>query len=127
MRMNEPFIFLLMIFCHIIDDYVLQGWLASAKQKDWWKKNAPDELYQYDWSCALLMHSLSWAFMIMLPIAIVQDFYIDERFLYMFIFNTTAHAFIDDLKANRGQINLWLDQLLHIGQIMLTLWILIGV
>ena len=24
-----------MIFCHIVDDYYLQGWLASAKQKTW--------------------------------------------------------------------------------------------
>lgn len=22
-----------MLFCHIVDDYYLQGWLASAKQK----------------------------------------------------------------------------------------------
>ena len=29
--MNSTFILLLMIFCHIIDDYCLQGWLASAK------------------------------------------------------------------------------------------------
>lgn len=27
-----------MIFCHIVDDYYLQGWLASAKQKSWWKR-----------------------------------------------------------------------------------------
>ena len=127
MRMNESFLFLMMLFCHIIDDYVLQGWLASAKQKEWWKKNAPDELYKYDWSCALLMHSLSWSFAIMLPIAIVQGFYIDSNFLYMFIINTTIHAFIDDLKANRHEINLWLDQMLHVAQIVITLWILIGI
>lgn len=126
MRMNEPFLFLLMLFCHIIDDYVLQGWLASAKQKEWWKKNAPDALYKHDWSCALLMHSLSWSFAIMLPIAIVQGFYIEPIFLYVFIINTVQHAVIDDLKANRHKINLWVDQLLHIGQIVLTLWILIG-
>lgn len=126
MRMNEPFIFLLMIFCHIIDDYVLQGWLASAKQKEWWKKNAPDVLYEHDWSCALLMHSLSWSFAIMLPIAIVQGFYVEADFLYMFIINTAVHAFIDDLKANRHKINLWQDQILHIGQIIITLYVLIG-
>lgn len=39
--MNNWFIFLLMIFLHIIDDYKLQGWLASAKQKKYWKENAP--------------------------------------------------------------------------------------
>ena len=38
-----------MLFCHIVDDYYLQGWLASAKQKSWWEKNAPDELYKNDY------------------------------------------------------------------------------
>ena len=38
-----------MIFCHIVDDYYLQGWLASAKQKSWWETNAPDELYKNDY------------------------------------------------------------------------------
>lgn len=33
-----------MLFCHIIDDYVLQGWLATGKQKEWWKINAPEWL-----------------------------------------------------------------------------------
>lgn len=27
-----------MLFLHIVDDYYLQGWLASARQKSWWKK-----------------------------------------------------------------------------------------
>ena len=53
-----------MIFCHIVDDYYLQGWLASAKQKEWWKANAPDSLYSLDYIWALIMHSFSWAFMI---------------------------------------------------------------
>ena len=38
-----------MIFCHIVDDYYLQGKLASMKQKSWWEKNAPDRLYKYDY------------------------------------------------------------------------------
>ena len=37
------FILLCMIFCHIIDDYYLQGILASMKQKSWWKNNYPDK------------------------------------------------------------------------------------
>lgn len=27
------FILFTMIFCHVVDDYYLQGWLASAKKK----------------------------------------------------------------------------------------------
>ena len=30
-------ILILMLFAHIVDDYYLQGWLASAKQKKWWE------------------------------------------------------------------------------------------
>lgn len=68
--MSKAFIVLWMIFFHIVDDYYLQGWLASAKQKKWWEENAPQPLYKYDYIWALLMHSFSWAFMIMLPIAV---------------------------------------------------------
>ena len=28
-------ILILMFFAHLVDDYYLQGWLASAKQKKW--------------------------------------------------------------------------------------------
>ena len=39
--MIEIFMLLLMIFLHIVDDYYLQGILASMKQRGWWEKNAP--------------------------------------------------------------------------------------
>ena len=118
--MNYNFVLLLMIFCHIVDDYYLQGWLASAKQKKYWEENAPDEMYKYDYIWALIMHSFSWAFMIMLPIAFVKEFNVDDVFGVAFITNLVIHAITDDLKANKRQINLWVDQLIHIGQIVLT-------
>ena len=31
----EIFMLISMLFCHIIDDYCLQGILASMKQKSW--------------------------------------------------------------------------------------------
>ena len=31
-------IYISMIFMHILDDYCLQGILASMKQKEWWRK-----------------------------------------------------------------------------------------
>lgn len=37
-----------MIFCHIVDDYYLQGCLAKMKQKKWWEENCPDEKYKND-------------------------------------------------------------------------------
>ena len=118
--MNNVFIILCMIFCHIIADYNLQGWLSSAKQKSYWEKNAPDKLYKHDYICALFMHSFSWTFMIMLPLMYVVDFKVNPFLLFMFVSNVLMHAIIDDLKANKKWINLWQDQLVHIYQIAIT-------
>ena len=118
--MSNLFVVLLMIFCHIVDDYYLQGWLASAKQKKYWKENAPETMYKYDYIWALLMHSFSWAFMIMLPIAVTKGFDLGIAFLIAFIINLAVHAFTDDLKANKRKINLWIDQIIHLCQIALT-------
>ena len=120
--MNSLFVLILMIFCHIVDDYYLQGWLASAKQKQWWKDNAPDKLYRFDYIWALIMHSFSWSFMIMLPIAIYNNFIINGTFVVLFVFNTAMHAFVDNLKANKHMINLWVDQLCHMAQIAGTFY-----
>ena len=61
----EIFMLISMLFCHIIDDYCLQGILASMKQKSWWVKNNPEEKYNKDYIMALFMHSASWSFMIL--------------------------------------------------------------
>lgn len=114
------FILLSMIFCHIIDDYYLQGILASMKQKSWWKENAPDKLYRYDYIMALIMHSLSWSFMIMLPLAIDNGFNVDWMFVIIFIINALIHGCVDNLKANIRKINLIQDQTIHIAQIIVT-------
>ena len=47
--MNNAFVVLLMIFLHIIADYNLQGWLATAKTKDFWEQNAPEKMYKKDY------------------------------------------------------------------------------
>ena len=115
-----------MIFMHIIDDYKLQqGVLANLKQKQWWEDNAPDRLYKFDYIWALLMHSFSWAFMIMLPIAYVVNLDITFMFVIVFIANVLIHAFVDDLKANRKKINLIQDQTIHLMQIYFTFMILL--
>lgn len=118
--MNRLFIILLMIFLHIVDDYYLQGWLASAKQKEWWQKNAPQPLYKHDYIWALLMHSFSWSFMIMLPIAYINGFNVDAVFLVVLVLNMVIHAITDTMKANLKTINLIKDQLVHIMQILIT-------
>lgn len=114
-------ILLSMLFCHIVDDYYLQGWLASAKQKKYWQElpNYTD-MYKHDYIMALIMHSMSWAFMIMLPIAIVNRFDVGFDFFVLYAVNVFLHAFIDNAKANRFVFNLVQDQLFHIAQIIMT-------
>lgn len=118
--MSKAFMVLLMIFCHIVDDYYLQGFLASAKQKKYWQENAPDKMYKYDYIWALIMHSFSWSFMVMLPIAFTNGFDLNAIFLIAFIANVVIHAITDDLKANKLKINLWQDQITHLCQIAIT-------
>lgn len=124
--MNGLFVLLSMMFCHIVDDYYLQGKLALFKQKSWWEEKAPDEMYKYDYIVGLMMHSFSWAFMVMLPIAVSQEFQIEAVFVTMFIINTVVHAIVDDLKANKRKINLVTDQSIHISQIIVTFLICIA-
>lgn len=114
-----------MIFAHITDDYYLQGWLASAKTKNWWEKNAPNKLYSKDYIMALFCHSLSWSIMVFLPILIYSLYnQIDLNWFYLVLpINLIIHAIIDDLKANKFKINLIIDQSIHFIQIFIT-WLI---
>ena len=111
-----------MLFAHIVDDYYLQGWLASAKQKKWWEKNAPDKLYSSDYLMALFCHALSWSIMTFSPILIYSLCnQINLNLFYLAIpINLCIHAFVDDLKANRLILNLSIDQSIHFVQIVAT-------
>jgi hypothetical protein len=118
------YLLLIMIFLHIVDDYYLQGFLASLKQKRWWEKNAPDKLYRKDYIMALLEHAFSWTFMIMItPVIYI---YINKSpmpidyTLPTFIYNWLIHAYVDNLKANNHKINLIQDQSIHLVQIIIT-------
>lgn len=113
-----------MMFFHIVDDYYLQGWLASAKRKDWWQKNAPDELYKYDYLMALFMHSFSWTFMISLPLTIYGLIFDGAWYPILFIANIVIHAITDNAKCNCKKINLLQDQIIHMAQIVVT-WALL--
>lgn len=117
---NLSFILFWMVFMHIVDDYYLQGWLASAKQRSWWEKNAPNKLYSKDYLMALSCHGFSWAFMSMLPLAISHY---REWWVGLVIINAVIHCLIDNLKANKLKINLITDQILHIVQILISWFI----
>lgn len=118
----KVFLLLMMIYMHIVDDYYLQGWLASAKQKSWWDKNSPDKMYRYDYLAALFMHSFSWSFMIMLPTTVYLLTMGGTWYPMLYLSNLLIHMLVDDLKANKKKINLVQDQTIHMVQIILT-WI----
>ncbi|RHG20129.1 DUF3307 domain-containing protein [Blautia obeum] len=119
--MGTKFLILIsMVFCHIVDDYYLQGWLASAKQKSWWDKNSPDKLYKHDYIAALFMHSFSWTFMMMLVPTIYIILFGGKYYPLVFVVNIIIHMITDNLKANAKVINLCQDQLIHMIQIIGT-------
>lgn len=105
----------LMIWCYLIDDYVLQGVLARMKQKKYWQENAPQTLYKYDYLMALLCHSLMLSISIMIPTIISGNF-----IWWLIPINTCIHFIVDDLKANKLKINLVTDQSIHFIQVALT-------
>lgn len=121
-------ILFIMIFCHLIDDYKLQGILANMKQRKWWKENADKDLYRNDYKMALIEHAFSWSFTTTLPFHIIAFIQNNEvlavLLIISFIINTVIHAFVDDLKANQFKINLIEDQLVHLLQIIGT-WIIL--
>lgn len=122
--MRETILILCMLFCHIVDDYYLQGWLASAKQKKWWEKNSPNPLYKNDYIMALVEHAFSWTFMIHVPVVVylivlgcLPNIYL---FMMLFVVNWLIHMITDNMKANLMKINLIQDQWIHIAQIFTT-------
>lgn len=124
--MNVLFCFLLMLFCHVFDDFFLQNCLSDLKTKVFWSKwTQENSRYKNDYVAALIMHSISWSFMIMLPLAIRYSFNVPILFGILFIANVAIHAYVDNLKANKYKINLIQDQSIHILQIILTFLILI--
>lgn len=117
-----------MLYCHIIDDFKLQqGVLAKLKQKSWWKKNAPDKLYENDWFAALEAHAFCWTCSIHIPVLVycILCHYEIPMIVWFIAFtaNVIIHAVVDHLKANLFRINLMQDQLIHIVQIWVTWFI----
>ena len=120
-NMGILLILLLMILCHVIDDFVLQPiCLSKLKQEKWWKQHEEyKDLYKNDYKVALLIHSMSWSIMVMLPIIFFVNVPQINIFL-MFVLNTFIHYLTDDEKANKGTINLVTDQGIHFTQILMA-------
>lgn len=114
------YIFLIMILLHIIDDFVLQPiCLSKLKQKSFWEAYIKDdEKYKFDYKVALVIHALSWSIMIHLPLMVIG---VGEYGIFISVLlNTIMHAWTDDEKANKLNITLFEDQILHLGQIVGT-------
>ena len=113
-----------MVFCHIADDYYLQGILSKMKQKAWWRKNAPGRLYEHDYLMALAEHAFSWSFVMSFPLMAVAVITGNEpmvqHVLISYFVNTLFHGIVDDLKANVYLINLVTDQTIHFIQVFIT-------
>ena len=120
--MDTPMIFTTMLFMHVIADYNLQGVLAAMKEKSWWKGHG-NYRSKYDYIPALLAHAFSWAFCIMLPLA-VAVYPPGTMFYAVLAVNTAVHAIVDHAKANLGVLNLIEDQAIHIVQIIITFIVL---
>ena len=116
---------MLCVFCHVFDDYFLQGCLANLKQKSWWDKQLEHETevvktyYSHDYIMALVCHAMSWSVSIMVPLIYTQP-YKHLFYVVAFVINTVLHALVDDLKANRKILNLVQDQYIHFLQIIIT-------
>lgn len=119
-------LFYLVLLLHFIADFTLQGILADLKQKSWWmaacnKFNVDYSKYQYDYICGLVCHSLYWTLFTFMPLL-----YLSNNIIFcssLIVFNTLVHAIIDDIKANKHKINLVQDQLLHLVQIAITVFL----
>ena len=131
--MSAICVLLLMVLCHIIDDFVLQPvCLSNLKQKSWWEEKfshyawKKDEIYKNDYKMALFIHALSWSIMIHLPIMFLWKGVPGLIILMTVGINCFLHAFIDDKKANEKVINLIDDQFAHFLQIFVTFIILLA-
>ena len=122
MKLIDLILLFSMLFFHLLDDFKLQGILINMKQRSWWEKNAPDDLYKNDYIIALIEHAFSWTFMIHIPVILYHIhfgiFLPIHYYLLVFLLNWILHIITDHLKANEHAINLVADQLIHIIQIV---------
>ena len=132
----RTFMLFMMLFCHILDDFYLQGPLAEMKQARWWAQKIKGmshddfketmrlkQLYQYDYVVSLAIHCFSWTFMIQSVPMLVMIFMKNPHvvlYIIMFIVNFIIHLLVDNFKANHMTINLVIDQAVHIVQVVIT-------
>ena len=125
-------IILLTVLAHIVEDFHLQGIMASMKQKGWWyeqfakvsaeqpDREMPDIMRKYgkDYVIVLILHGLEWSICVSLPALVLGDITASWYAIVLVVVAMgLTHALVDDMKANARSINLWQDQLLHMVQL----------
>ena len=112
-------LFLYMVFCHCVADFILQTkFIARAKSREYWKNNKNTKS-EYEFISVLIIHSFMWAIFIHLPIILLLQY--NETILFSsIIINTIFHCIIDHLKCNMHLIDLNQDQTFHLMQIAST-------
>lgn len=132
--MQAVLFLIVMLFLHVFADYNMQGIMASMKQKSWWVRQCRDGnvkwadlagKYKNDYKVAIAVHAFEWSFVVFLPLMILCFINLSywPRFviyLCLLVANTWFHAIVDDSKANKGQLNLIEDQILHLIQIVVS-------
>lgn len=122
-------IIVITLVLHFISDFNLQigAKLHEMKQKSWWEKQLDKDssldprLYRYDWICALLIHSFVWSAITFAPILSTVESGIGIA--YCLIPNIAIHAMVDHAKANGHAMSLIEDQVCHLMQIGITLFV----
>lgn len=125
----DMLILIMMFFMHYIGDFIVQtSFVASSKQKSFWDKYVEENrMYISDYKPILFLHSFSWTVCILLPIVLYTLNTLSiSAILISLVVNIIIHTYVDNLKANKLKINLILDQAIHIIQITLTWYILLG-
>ena len=123
--MRLAVIAILMAWCHVIDDYMLQGCLADLKQRDWWRRmiastmkaDLEDTMYRRDYIAALLCHGLSWSCCVHLPLLLAGLWGHPGYIACSVPAHALLHALVDHAKANARLISLVEDRLLHVLQL----------
>ncbi len=118
--MSWLLVFLLMLGLHILEDFHIQGKMAEMKQKAFWRPYCEERpgLYEKDYLVVLLLHGMGWSIMVSLPLLWLFFPDLPPVLFCAIVVNGLLHAYIDDLKANKLEINLIQDQTAHMVQIL---------
>ena len=121
-----------LICFHIIGDFILQtDFLANAKAYKFWK-DLHDKTYKNkdhpvidpskDWIMPMLAHSFLWSCCVHYPI-IISSKSNPVMIAGSILMHTIIHATIDFGKANKNSYGLFGDQLFHLLQLLLIIFI----